>query len=76
LAVVATLRPFFAPVRLVHASEGKAARAAPVSPFEAKRAKLAGRFPALEDEMAGLTYSGGYEGPGRSPDRRTRWSGR
>jgi phage terminase large subunit-like protein len=23
----------------------------------------------LEDELAGLTYGGGYEGPGRSPDR-------
>ena len=33
------------------------------------RAKLAGRFPELEDELAGLTYGGGYEGPGRSPDR-------
>ncbi|MEA2998326.1 MAG: hypothetical protein QOK17_159 [Sphingomonadales bacterium] len=58
------------PVRLVHASEGKAARAEPVAAlFESGRAKLAGRFPALEDELAGLTYRGGYEGPGRSPDR-------
>jgi phage terminase large subunit-like protein len=37
--------------------------------FEGKRAKLAGRFPELEDELAGLTVGGGYEGPGRSPDR-------
>jgi phage terminase large subunit-like protein len=58
------------PVRLVHASEGKAARAAPVATlFESKRAKFAGRFPALEDELAGLTWGGAYEGPGRSPDR-------
>jgi hypothetical protein len=58
------------PVRLVHASEGKTARAEPVAAlFESNRAKLAGRFPALEDELAGLTYRGGYEGPGRSPDR-------
>jgi hypothetical protein len=33
------------------------------------RAKLAGRFPELEAQLAGLTYGGGYEGPGRSPDR-------
>jgi phage terminase large subunit-like protein len=58
------------PVRLVHASEGKAARAAPVATlFECGRAKLAGRFAALEDELAGLSWSGAYEGPGRSPDR-------
>jgi phage terminase large subunit-like protein len=36
---------------------------------EGGRAKLAGRFPELEDEMAGLSLAGGYEGPGRSPDR-------
>ena len=58
------------PVRLVHAAEGKAARAAPVATlFESGRAKLAGRFPALEDELAGLSWGGDYHGPGRSPDR-------
>ena len=58
------------PVKLVHASRGKASRAEPVaSRFESGKAKLAGVFPALEDEMAGLTFGGGYEGPGRSPDR-------
>jgi phage terminase large subunit-like protein len=58
------------PVRLVSASRGKAARAEPVAArFETGRAKLAGRFPALEDELAGLKAGGGYEGPGRSPDR-------
>jgi phage terminase large subunit-like protein len=58
------------PVKLVHASGSKAARAEPVAAlFETGRAKLAGRFPELEDELAGLTYGGGYEGPGRSPDR-------
>jgi phage terminase large subunit-like protein len=34
--------------------------------------KLAGRFPALEDELCGLTIGGGYEPEGlagRSPDR-------
>ncbi len=30
---------------------------------------LAGAFPALEDELCGLIWRGGYEGPGRSPDR-------
>jgi phage terminase large subunit-like protein len=58
------------PVRLVHASHGKAARAEPVAAlFECGRAKLAGRFPELEDELCGLTIAGGYQGPGRSPDR-------
>jgi phage terminase large subunit-like protein len=58
------------PVRLVSASRGKAARAEPVAArFETKRARLAGRFPELEDELAGLIWGGGYEGPGRSPDR-------
>ena len=58
------------PVRLVSASRGKAARAEPVAAwFEAGKARLAGRFPELEDEMAGLTAGGGYEGPRASPDR-------
>lgn len=58
------------PVKLVHASRGKAARAEPVAAlYEAGRVKHAGRFPALEDELCGLSAGGGYEGPGRSPDR-------
>jgi phage terminase large subunit-like protein len=58
------------PVRLVSASRGKVARAEPVQArFEQGKAKLAGRFPELEDELAGLTQGGGYQGPGRSPDR-------
>lgn len=58
------------PVTLVHASDGKSARAEPVAVlFESGKAKFAGRFPELEDELAGLTYGGGYQGPGRSPDR-------
>jgi phage terminase large subunit-like protein len=58
------------PVKLVHASEGKSARAEPVAAlFERGAARLAGVFPELEDEMCGLTLGGGYEGPGRSPDR-------
>ena len=58
------------PVKLVHASRGKAARAEPVACcFERGTAKFAGAFPDLEDELSGLTIGGGYEGPGRSPDR-------
>jgi phage terminase large subunit-like protein len=58
------------PVTLVSASRGKTARAEPVAAlFEKGRAKLAGAFPDLEDELAGLTVGGGYKGPGRSPDR-------
>jgi phage terminase large subunit-like protein len=29
----------------------------------------AGRLPAPEDQLAGLIIGGGYQGPGRSPDR-------
>jgi phage terminase large subunit-like protein len=58
------------PVRIVHARRGKSARAEPVaSLFERGRAKFAGAFPELEDQLAGMTIAGGYEGPGRSPDR-------
>jgi phage terminase large subunit-like protein len=57
-------------VKLVHASKGKVARAEPVAlRFEAGRAFLAGLFPKLEDQMAGMIAGGAYEGPGRSPDR-------
>ena len=58
------------PVRLVHASRGKTARAEPVATlYAAKRVWHVGGFPALEDEMAGLSSGAGYTGPGRSPDR-------
>jgi phage terminase large subunit-like protein len=58
------------PLRLVHASRGKTARAEPVAAlYEAGRVRHAGLFPALEDELCGLIAGGGYEGPGRSPDR-------
>jgi phage terminase large subunit-like protein len=58
------------PIRLVHATRGKATRAEPVAAlFESGQAKFAGRFPELEDELAGLGVGGRYEGPGRSPDR-------
>ena len=57
-------------VRIVHARRGKSARAEPVAGlFERKRAKFAGAFPELEDQLAGMTINGDYEGPGRSPDR-------
>jgi phage terminase large subunit-like protein len=50
--------------------QGKSARAEPVAAlFEGGRAKFAGGFPALEDQLAGLVVGGDYEGPGRSPDR-------
>lgn len=58
------------PLRLVHASRGKSVRAEPVAAmFERGAAKFGGAFPALEDELAGMTAAGGYEGPGSSPDR-------
>ena len=58
------------PVKLVHASKGKSARAEPVAAlYEAGRVRHCGQFPALEDELCGLMAGGGYEGPGRSPDR-------
>ena len=58
------------PVKRVHASRGKSARAEPVAAlYEAGRAFHVGAFPELEDQMCGLVVGGGYEGPGRSPDR-------
>ncbi|MEA3041142.1 MAG: hypothetical protein QOC65_631 [Sphingomonadales bacterium] len=58
------------PVKSVHARYGKGRRAEPVATwFENGKAKFLGAFPELEDELAGLTVGGGYEGPGRSPDR-------
>ncbi|QJU57534.1 DNA-packaging protein [Sphingomonas sp. AP4-R1] len=58
------------PVLRVHAAHGKVARAEPVQALYARgRVFHAGAFAALEDEMCGLLLGGGYEGPGRSPDR-------
>lgn len=58
------------PVRLVHASDHKAARAEPVHAlFEIGQARLAGCFAELEDQLCGIVTGGGYAGPGRSPDR-------
>jgi phage terminase large subunit-like protein len=40
----------------IHAGPGKTARAEPVAArFEPGRAKLAGRFPEPEDQLAGMT---------------------
>ena len=58
------------PIKRVFASVGKVARAEPVvALYESGRAWHVGSFPALEDELCGLTHGGGYQGPGRSPDR-------
>lgn len=58
------------PLRLVHASRGKSTRAEPVALLYEKGVLWhAGVFAALEEELAGLQASGGYQGPGRSPDR-------
>jgi len=57
-------------VRLVHASQGKSARAEPIAlRFEAGQAFLAGDFPELAAELTGIQAGGGYEGSSRSPDR-------
>jgi phage terminase large subunit-like protein len=56
------------PIRLVAATKSKAARAEPIAlRFETRRARLAGHFPDLEDQLCALTWSG-YQGAG-SPDR-------
>jgi phage terminase large subunit-like protein len=58
------------PIRLVHATQGKVARAEPImTHYEAGRVRHVGQFGALEDELCGLIAGGRYEGPGRSPDR-------
>ena len=58
------------PIKRVHASRGKSARAEPISAlYEARRVYHVGGFPELEDQMCGLMAGGCYEGPGRSPDR-------
>jgi phage terminase large subunit-like protein len=58
------------PIRLVHASRGKAARAEPVAAlYEAGRVRHVGQFAVLEDQLCGMMTGGTYEGPGRSPDR-------
>ncbi|WP_260598081.1 hypothetical protein [Sphingomonas endolithica] len=57
------------PIRAVTATRGKIARAEPVAAlFETGQVRLCGVFAELETELAGMVV-GGYEGPGRSPDR-------
>ena len=57
-------------VKSVKASISKSDRAIPIATaFEAGKVKLCGRFEELEAELCGLIAGGGYEGPGRSPDR-------
>lgn len=56
------------PLRLVDAARGKAARAEPVGAlFEAGRAGFAGRFAALEEQLACFT-AGGWHGNSGGPD--------
>jgi phage terminase large subunit-like protein len=58
------------PVTLVNATQGKVVRAEPVALlYEAGRVHHVGRLDALEDQLCGMAMGGGYEGPGRSPDR-------
>ena len=58
------------PLKLVHASQNKVARAEPVAMlYENDRVRHVGSFPALEDELCGLAPGGVYGGPARSPDR-------
>lgn len=58
------------PLRLVHATTGKIARAEPVAAlYERGKVSHVGRFRALEDELCGLVTGAAYQGPGRSPDR-------
>ena len=70
--VISTLRAadVAMPVKKVHATRAKAARAEPVAAlYEAGKAFHAGAFSELEDELCGLVTGGSYQGPGRSPDR-------
>ncbi len=58
------------PIKLVHASRGKVARAEPVAAlYAAGRVRHVGMFARLEDQLCGLVVGGSYAGPGRSPDR-------
>ena len=63
------------PITLVSATRGKVTRAEPVAGlFEAGKARFAGRFPELEEQLGGFVAGGDYAGPGPStgsgsPDR-------
>ena len=57
------------PIKLRHARDSKGKRAEPVAAlFETGKARLAGSFEALENQLVGLMPAGGYAAPG-SPDR-------
>jgi phage terminase large subunit-like protein len=57
-------------VKAVQAHISKSERATPIATaFEAGKVRLCGRFEELEAELCGMIAGGGYEGPGRSPDR-------
>jgi phage terminase large subunit-like protein len=57
------------PLTPVTASQGKGARAEPVAGlFEAGKARFAGRFAELEQQLRAMVPEG-YAVPGRSPDR-------
>ncbi len=58
------------PIKRAHASKNKSVRAEPIATlYEAGRVFHVRVFQELEDQMCGLIVGGGYEGPGRSPDR-------
>lgn len=58
------------PLQLVHAVDGKVARAEPVSIlYERGKVSHVGSFPELEAELCGMVVGGAYRGTGRSPDR-------
>ena len=58
------------PVKPVHARFGKGKRAEPVAVLFARgKARFAGAFPELEDELCGLTLGEDYGGRTSSPDR-------
>ena len=58
------------PIRRVHASRGKIARAEPIAAlYEQGKVAHMGALTDLEDQLAGMVTGGGYQGPGRSPDR-------
>lgn len=68
MSVLRTADPAL-PVRPVHAYYGKGDRAEPVAMlFETGKARFAGAFPELEDELCAMIRGGGYA-RGRSPDR-------
>ena len=70
VASVLRAADFALPLKLVHASRGKAARAEPVAAlYESGRVVHAGMFALLEDQLCGIMAGGRYEGPGNSPDR-------